>query len=114
MSFPAIHGLLSKSMERRQLLAVSDESETTRMEVDVSALGPPDIGTVGALARLHLVARRLGWHIQFVDARTDLKELVAWMGLGGVLPFGPELPLVLERDSEEREEGFGVEEETDP
>ncbi|MEA2434145.1 MAG: hypothetical protein QOG54_1602 [Actinomycetota bacterium] len=95
-------------------MAASDEPEIASLQVDLSALVHPDVGTVGSLARLYLMARRLGCEISFANAHEDLRQLVAWMGLSAALPFGPELPLVLERDPEEREEGFGVEEETDP
>jgi hypothetical protein len=41
--------------------------------------------TVDALARLHLAATRRRCRIQLVDASAELRELVAFMGLGDVL-----------------------------
>lgn len=45
----------------------------------------PDAVTVDALARLHLAARRQGCRIRLVHASAELRELVAFMGLGDVL-----------------------------
>ena len=48
--------------------------------VDVDAV------TVDALARLQLAARRHGCQVRLRHASTELLELVAFMGLGDVLP----------------------------
>ena len=45
-----------------------------------------DAVTVDALARLQLAARRQGCRIHLRNASSDLLELVAFMGLGDVLP----------------------------
>jgi ABC-type transporter Mla MlaB component len=45
-----------------------------------------DVATVDALARLQLLAKRLGGRIQLRNASTELLELVAFMGLADVLP----------------------------
>jgi hypothetical protein len=65
----------------------------------------PDGGSLDALARLQLNARRLGLELQLRNASTELRELVAFAGLDQVLC------LELEGQPEEREEGLGVEEE---
>jgi lysylphosphatidylglycerol synthetase-like protein (DUF2156 family) len=44
-----------------------------------------DAVTVEALARVVLVARRLGWRVVFVGAAEDLRALVHLMGLEDVL-----------------------------
>ncbi|MDQ3660482.1 MAG: STAS domain-containing protein [Actinomycetota bacterium] len=54
---------------------------------DLGALDRPDAGTVDALARLQLSARRLGRQIQLRNAPGELRELVALMGLSDVLPL---------------------------
>lgn len=45
-----------------------------------------DAVTVDALARLQLAARRHGCRIRLLGASDELLELVAFMGLGDVLP----------------------------
>jgi hypothetical protein len=48
----------------------------------------PDAVTVDALARLQLGAQRHGCTVRLVHASDELIELVAFMGLGNVLPDG--------------------------
>jgi anti-anti-sigma regulatory factor len=72
---------------------------------DVQSLAAPDLGSVGALARLQLEARRVGLELRLRSASPELRELIAFVGLDDVL--GVEV----RRQSEEREECFGVEEE---
>ena len=72
---------------------------------DVGVLIDPDAATVDALARFQLVARRAGHQVRLAHASPDLRRLLAFMGLTGVLPVEPE------RKTEEREHGLGVEEE---
>jgi ABC-type transporter Mla MlaB component len=80
---------------------------------DVTALGDPDAGTVDALARLQLAARRSGWRIRLHHACVALQSLLLLMGLAEVLPCAPDLPEV-GRQAEHREPPLGVEEEADP
>jgi hypothetical protein len=63
-----------------------------------------DIGTANALARAHVNARRLGSRLHVVNASPELQELIAFLGLADVL-LGR-----AERQPEEREQPFGVEE----
>jgi len=46
----------------------------------------PDAATIDALARIALAAKRRGGEMQLKGASTELRELVAFMGLGDVLP----------------------------
>lgn len=46
----------------------------------------PDAVTVDALARLQLAARRHGCRVRLCHASSELRELVAFMGLRDVLP----------------------------
>lgn len=46
----------------------------------------PDAVTVDALARLQLAARRHGCQVRLRGASSDLRDLVAFMGLEDVLP----------------------------
>jgi hypothetical protein len=80
---------------------------------DVEAADPADIGTVGALARMQLTARRSGSEIRLRRASQDLRNLIALAGLSGVVPCAELLPVEVEREPEQREEPLGVEEEGD-
>jgi ABC-type transporter Mla MlaB component len=53
---------------------------------DVGALVDPDLATVDALARLQLTARRLGTGFSLLHASRELQELLAFAGLGDVMP----------------------------
>jgi ABC-type transporter Mla MlaB component len=46
---------------------------------------PADAVTVDALARLQVAARRTGCSIRLANASPELRELVAFMGLGDVV-----------------------------
>jgi len=84
------------------------ESEpATVLVCDVSAVGRADLGVVDVLARVRLMARRLGCAVQLRSPSMDLVDLLALIGLRG------ELPLEVERQAEHREEAGGVEEEGD-
>jgi anti-anti-sigma regulatory factor len=74
---------------------------------DVSALAHPDVGTIGALARLQLTARQLGFEIRLCHASDELLELLVFVGLGEVLRVEPG------GQAEEREQRLRVEEEAE-
>ncbi|MGH8934445.1 MAG: STAS domain-containing protein [Egibacteraceae bacterium] len=52
---------------------------------DVGEVTDPDIGTVDALARLALTARRLGGEVRLRQACGELQELLALVGLDDVV-----------------------------
>ena len=60
----------------------------TRAEPDVVlcdvSRAEPDLGTVDALARLQLVARRQRCRVVLCDAPAELRELIEVLGLGDV------------------------------
>ena len=64
-----------------------------------------DCVTVDALARIHLAARRAGVDLDVRHVSPELKELLVFTGLSGVLGVEPR------REPEEREELLGREEE---
>jgi gamma-glutamyl:cysteine ligase YbdK (ATP-grasp superfamily) len=64
-----------------------------------------ELGIVDALARLQLAARRSGYEVAVMDAPSDLLELIDLAGLSDVLRVEPL------RQTEQREERLGVEEE---
>jgi ABC-type transporter Mla MlaB component len=57
----------------------------TIIDWDLSALAHVDAGTVDALARLQLTARRSGAYVRLHNATPQLVELVGFMGLNEVL-----------------------------
>jgi hypothetical protein len=71
---------------------------------DVSALAP-DAGSVDALARLELLARRQGKQLRLRKVSPELQQLLGLCGLGEVLR------VEVVGQPEEREERVGVEEE---
>jgi hypothetical protein len=73
------------------------------VDCDVGHLACAHLGTVNALARASLNARRQGETVCVVNASEELQELIAFAGLDGVL-FGRD-----ERQAEEREEALRVE-----
>lgn len=74
---------------------------------DVAAVEEPDIGTVDALARMALAARRHGCRVELWRVRSELLELLDLAGLAG-------LAVEVVGQAEEREEAGRVEEERDP
>ena len=64
-----------------------------------------DLGTVDALARLRLAARRSGLELRLGHVPDELRELITFVGLAEALGLEPR------RQAEEREQRLGVEEE---
>ena len=64
-----------------------------------------DLGTVDALARLRLAARRSGLELRLMHVPDELRELIVFLGLEDALGLEPR------GQAEEREERLGVEEE---
>jgi ABC-type transporter Mla MlaB component len=62
-----------------------ERSATTFVFCDVQGLRA-DAVTIDALARLQLAARRNQCQLRLRGASNELRELVAFMGLGDVLP----------------------------
>ena len=72
---------------------------------DLSALSGADVETIDLLARLQLAARRHDRTLRFLHAPQALRELIAFVGLEGVLRVEPR------RQAEEGEDPVRVEEE---
>jgi len=79
----------------------------TPVRCDCGEIADPDVGTVDALARMALAARRGGSRLELLDACPDLRELLWLVGLA-------ELAVEVVGQPEEREIALGVEEEGDP
>ena len=94
-------------MPRRCASARASELERSGADVlvcDVAEVTRPDAGTIEALARLQLTARRLGCQMRLRDPSRELRELLDLFGLDDVLRVEPV------RQPEQREEPLGVEE----
>ena len=72
--------------------------------VDVDCVTRPDLAVVDALARLQLAARRLGGTVRIRTASKEFEGLLAFAGLGDVLPVCPELGGEGRREAEQREQ----------
>ena len=94
--------------------ALLDEPGARRVVCDMTALSSPDAAAVDALARLQLMARRLGLQVRLSGASAELVDLLALAGLLGVLPLNGPSGVEPRRQPEQREERGSVEEEGDP
>ena len=74
------------------------------VDCDLRHFRHADLRTVDAVARAHVNARRLGTRLRIVSPSPELRELIAFAGLGDVLLGRGEW------QSEEREQPLGVEE----
>ena len=90
---------------RLRALAAGDQVE--RVACDVSALAA-ELAAVEALARLAVLARALGCPLRVRRASPELRELVELCGLT------ERLGIELQREPEEREQPFGVQEGVEP
>jgi STAS domain len=86
--------------------------EPPRVVVDVRGYSTPDLVLVDLLARLRLVAGRLGAGLVVLGATPELERLLAFVGLLAVVPLGPLDGSELCREPEPREQP-GVEEVVD-
>jgi hypothetical protein len=97
---------VNAACERLHALAGGGEIEV--IACDVSALAA-EVAAVDALARLALVARRLGCPLKVRRASPELRDLVAFCGLSDALGVGRN-----GWEAEEREEPIDVQERVDP
>jgi hypothetical protein len=81
---------------------------------DVGGIIEPTGVTVDALARLRLTARRLGADIRLRGAHVRLRQLLAFTGLGEIIPIESSSALEPHRQAEQREQPLDVEEVRDP
>lgn len=80
--------------------------------VDVGGYQKPDLALVDVLARLRLVAGRLGAGLVVLGASPELEQLLALVGLLAVVPLHPAESSELRGEPEAREQP-GVEEVVD-
>ncbi len=91
--------------------ALLQASDADVILCDVGAVLDPDVAAADALARLRVATRRLGRRMRVRNASEEFEALLAFMGLGDVLPVRESLRLEVRRQPEEREQRLGVEEE---
>ncbi|MFF2352969.1 STAS domain-containing protein [Kitasatospora sp. NPDC058115] len=89
------------------------------LSCDLGALTAPDLAVVDALARLRLAAARHGVRLVLRNAAGPLRDLLAFSGLGAVLPVEEDGAGLLPgrqpwRQAEEREQHVRVEEVGEP
>jgi ABC-type transporter Mla MlaB component len=102
MSFPLPSG---PNLWTKRGVPLLPPAKPSPIVCDVGAIIDADAATVDALARFQLVARRAGRQVRLAHASPELRRLVAFMGLEGVLP------VEAERQAKTREHRLGVEEE---
>jgi STAS domain-containing protein len=97
---------VTAACERLRALAGGGQTEVC---CDVSELAA-ELAAVEALARLSLVARRLGCPLKVRRASPELRDLVEFCGLSAALGVGRQR----RRQPEQREQAVDVEERVDP
>ncbi len=112
LSGPILRADLARLCARVRTLLQDSNAELA--VCDVEGVADPDVVTVDALARLQLIARRLGLEIRVLHPNGVLRDLLTLTGLREVLPPYAELPVEPGRQVEKREECGRVEEERDP
>lgn len=80
---------------------------------DARHLARGGLGTVDALARLQLAARRRGCRVELRNVPPDLAQLLELCGLAEVLRLSDALGVDPGRQPEHREEASGIQEEGD-
>ncbi len=71
------------------LRTLLEAGDVETVDCDVGPRVRPDAVTVDALARLQLTARRLGCRLRLRHASSELRELIAFMGLRAAMPHAP-------------------------
>jgi anti-anti-sigma regulatory factor len=97
------------------LAAIVRDSPADVVICDVREITSPDAGTIDVLARLQLMARRLGCGIRLYGAQPRLRDLLLLTGLSEALPLLPD-PESVEagREAEQGEDPIHVQERVDP
>lgn len=111
------------------LAAIVRDSPADIVICDVRGITAPNAGTIDVLARLQLMARRLGCDLRLYGAHPRLRGLLLLTGLSEVLPLLPDPPpdgqgpagelagrdlVGVWRQAEEGEEPVDVEERVEP
>ena len=113
--------ILAGPIDREQVRAICErvrrfleESGADSLVCDVGAVYEPDLITVEVLTRIQLTANRLGLTVRLGRPGRRLQDLLVLVGLDEVIGLPQRSGLILEGESEKREEPFRVEEEVKP
>lgn len=98
--------------ERQRRLRL--EEDRRELVCDVRLVSEPDLGTIGALARLQASGRGQGWALCLRYASPRLQELLDLCGLAETVPVCEGSALIDQRQPEQREQPGGVEEVVEP
>jgi ABC-type transporter Mla MlaB component len=101
-------------LRERMVLLLRSANRPLRVTCDVARLADSDLGTIDALAKLQLTARRLGGSICLRHASAQLQELLTLVGVGNIVQCDGDSGLEARRQPESGKEAAGVEEEGDP
>jgi anti-anti-sigma regulatory factor len=97
------------------LAAIVRDTPADVVICDVREITSPDAATIDVLARLQLMARRLGCGIRLYGAHPRLRDLLLLTGLSEALPLIASVEVVESGgEPEEREDRLDVEERVDP
>ncbi|GAA4442078.1 STAS domain-containing protein [Phytohabitans houttuyneae] len=96
------------------LASIVRDSPADVVVCDVRQITSPDAGTIDVLARLQLMARRLGCGIRLYGVHPRLRDLLLLTGLSEVLPVLSVELVEAGREAEEREDALDVQERVDP
>ncbi len=100
------------------LAAIVRDTPADVVICDVREITSPDAATIDVLARLQLMARRLGCGIRLYGAHPRLRDLLLLTGLSEALPLLPDPGSVevveVGREAEEGEDPIHVQERVDP
>ena len=65
---------------------------TSTVILDCARIDNPDLGAIHDLARVTLQARRHGWQTRLLYVSRELTQLIAFLGLQGVLRVAAGFP----------------------
>src|SRR5262245_22355248 len=98
-------------LEAHRAAPADDRTACRPLQCDVSAIIAADASTLDAIARLQLIARRLGTSIELTNAAQAVIDVLDLAGLAGVIPNAGS-GVEVDRQVEEREQ-LRVDEEVD-
>jgi anti-anti-sigma regulatory factor len=120
-TFPAIEIGASGRIDRTEIAELCErvrvllgDDAVDQIVCDVGAVMAPDAVTIDALARLQLTAKRMGCEMRIRRASPELRDLIAFMGLSGVVPLSDQSAVEARRQPKEGEQRVRGEEEGDP
>ena len=90
-----------------RLVRLLDDARAPSVVCDLSAVDRADLDAVDGLARLQLAAHRRGRRMRLRGSSREMRQLIALLGLGDVLPSERRRTL---GQAEQRKQGIRIEE----